>query len=26
LGTESYKEKNCEIFIFSATIFSEKEN
>jgi uncharacterized protein len=26
LGRESYKEKNCEIFIFSATIFSEKEN
>ena len=26
LGTNSYKEKNCEIFIFSATIFSEKEN
>ncbi|MCL5071779.1 MAG: AmmeMemoRadiSam system protein A [Actinobacteria bacterium] len=25
LGRECYKEKNCEIFIFSATIFSEKE-
>lgn len=26
LGKEAYKEKSCEIFIFSATIFNEKES